>query len=174
MLEIELFDHLTAYKLVLILKWNYLQTIHLEIICISIWMCANKWLMLDCYCYIAILETCDHFFKISNLFAHIVCSIWPIDRTLSGATSEYGSSGNEGVLLIPQISKAGDLPSDCLMSYLQHSLGVGSYPSSKMQSMYSTAPADWAEPTMVDMPLNQTKPIITFVLVWCVISHVKM
>ena len=34
--------------------------------------------------------------------AHLVCSIWTIDRTLSGATipgqSELGSNGNEGVL----------------------------------------------------------------------------
>ena len=41
------------------------------------------------------------------LFAHIVCSIWPIDRNLSGATtlgqSEPGSNGNEGELHIPQI-----------------------------------------------------------------------
>ena len=28
-----------------------------------------------------------------------------------------GSNGNEGVIHIPQISKAGALPSDCLMSY---------------------------------------------------------
>ena len=35
-------------------------------------------------------------------------SIWPIDRSLSGATnpgqSEQGSDGNEGVLFIPQSS----------------------------------------------------------------------
>ena len=34
-----------------------LQIIRLQITCISTWMCANKWLMLNCYCYIAILET---------------------------------------------------------------------------------------------------------------------
>ncbi len=33
-------------------------------------------------------------------------------------------------------------PSDCLVSYLGHSLG-GSYPSAEVQSVYSTAPADW-------------------------------
>ena len=32
------------------------------------------------------------------------------------------------------------LPSDCLVSYLGHSLGD----STEMQSMYSTAPTDWA------------------------------
>ena len=50
-----------------------------------------------------------------------VCSIRPMDRTLSGATtpgqSGLGSNGNEEVLHIPQISKAVALPSDGLMSY---------------------------------------------------------
>ena len=72
----------------------------------------------------------------------------PIDRALSGATtlgqSEPGSHGNEGVLRIPQSSStAGTSPSDCLVSYPGHSLG-GSYPSAEVQSVYSTAPADWA------------------------------
>ena len=54
-------------------------------------------------------------------------SIWPIDRTLSGATtlglSGPGSDGNEGVLCIPQSSRiTGASPSDCLMSYPGHSL----------------------------------------------------
>ena len=34
--------------------------------------------------------------------------------------------------------------SDCLVSYLGHSLVGGSYPSAEKQSVYSTAPADWA------------------------------
>ena len=49
------------------------------------------------------------------------CSIWPIDRTLSGATtpdqSESRSNDNEGVLRISQslnFTKAS--PSDCLES----------------------------------------------------------
>ena len=50
--------------------------------------------------------------------------MWPIDWTLSGATTP-GQSGpsNEGVLHIHKVSKAWALPSDCLMSYLGHSLG---------------------------------------------------
>ena len=71
-------------------------------------------------------------------------SIWPIDRTLSGATtpgqSGPWSDGNERVLHIP-----GTSPSDYLVSYLGHS----SYPSAKKQSVYSTAPADWARETQV-------------------------
>ena len=60
-------------------------------------------------------------------------SIWPIDRTLSGATtsgqSGPGSDAHEGVLHIPQSSSINRaLPSDYLMSYPGHSLnGGGSY-----------------------------------------------
>ena len=58
-----------------------------------------------------------------------------------------GNDGNEGVLRIPQSSSiAGTSPSDCLVSYAGHSLvGGGSYPSAEVQSVYSTAPADWAK-----------------------------
>ena len=49
-------------------------------------------------------------------------SIWPIDRTLSIATtpvqSEPGSDGNKGVLCIPQsFSFTGASPLDSLVSY---------------------------------------------------------
>ena len=76
-------------------------------------------------------------------------SIWPIDRTLSGATtpsqSGPGSVGNEGVLRIPpNFSITGTSPSDCLVSYPGNSLDGGSYPSAEIQSVYSTASADWA------------------------------
>ena len=64
--------------------------------------------------------------NISRLFAHIVCSIWPIDRIQSDATtpckSGPGCNGNEGVFHISQIFKAGTTPSDGLMSYPGHSL----------------------------------------------------
>ena len=73
-------------------------------------------------------------------------SISPIDRTLSGATSlslsELGSDGNKGVLRIFQISSNTEASaSDCLESYLGHSVGK-SYPSTVMQSVYSADPAD--------------------------------
>ena len=78
---------------------------------------------------------------------HTVCSIRPIDRALSGTTtpdqSGPGSNDNEGVLHIPQISKAGVSQSACLVSYPGHSL-VGCYPSAEMQSVYSKVPANWA------------------------------
>ena len=53
-----------------------------------------------------------------------------------------GIDGNERVLRIPQISSI--IGTSLLMSYLGHSLRVGSYPSAEMQSVYSTTPADWA------------------------------
>ena len=63
-------------------------------------------------------------------------SIWPIDRTLSGATtlsqSWLGSNGNEGVFSIPQsssITRASLL--DGLVSYPGHPFGE-SYPSAEM------------------------------------------
>ena len=58
--------------------------------------------------------------------------------------SEPESGDNEGVLHIPQSSSiTGVSPSNCLVSYPGHSLGE-SYPSAEKQSMYSTAPTDWA------------------------------
>ena len=70
-----------------------------------------------------------------------------MDRILSGDTtpsrSGPGSYGNEVVLYILQISKAGTSPSDGLMSYPGYLL-VGFYPSADLQSVYSTAPANWA------------------------------
>ena len=83
-------------------------------------------------------------FRISMQFS----SIWPIDRTLSGATtlgqSGPRSDGSKEILRIPQnVSLTWASPSDCLMSYPGHSLGKF-YPSADMQSVYSIAPADWA------------------------------
>ena len=55
-------------------------------------------------------------------------NIWPLNRTRSGATtsgqSEHGNNKNEVILHIPQRSRAGASPSDGLMSYLGHSLGI--------------------------------------------------
>ena len=100
-------------------------------------------------------------FRISTQFN----SIWPIDRTLLGATSSgqsgLGSDGNEGVLHIPQSSGITcTSPSDCLMSYLGHSLGE-SYPCAEKQSMYSTAPANWV---ICLTELFEIDPFLTFKL----------
>ena len=60
--------------------------------------------------------------KNSKLLKPWVISIWPINRTLSGATiqglSRPGSDGSEGVLYILQSSSITEIsPSDCLVSY---------------------------------------------------------
>ena len=84
-----------------------------------------------------------------NLFRYIEYSIRTIDRTPSGATapgqSGPGSNGKEGVLHIPQSSSiTGASPSDCLVSCIGHWSGEEYYLSAGVQSLYSTAPADWA------------------------------
>ena len=76
-------------------------------------------------------------------------SIWPIDRTLSGAIilgqSRLGIDGREQELRIPQnFSITGASPSDCFVLYPGHSLARKSYLFAEMQSVYSTALADWA------------------------------
>ena len=88
-------------------------------------------------------------------------SSWPIDRTLSGATTPdqtgHGSIGNKGVLRIPQSSSiTGTSPSDFLVSYSGHSLGEF-YPFPGVQSVDSAAPADWAKQTFVSWMLNFRK-----------------
>ena len=74
--------------------------------------------------------------------------MWPIDRTLSDATtpgqSGPGSNGNDGVPHIPQSSSiTGTSPSDCLVLDPEHSVEE-SYSSVEMQSAYSVASADLA------------------------------
>ena len=68
--------------------------------------------------------------------------------TLSGATTPDPSAperdGYEGILHNPQSSCiTGASPSDCFTSYSVHSLEE-SYPSAEMQSVYSSAPADFS------------------------------
>ena len=68
-------------------------------------------------------------FSISMQFS----SIQFLDRALSDVTipgqSGPGSDGNEGVLCIPQSpSITGTSPSDCLVSYPEHSFGGGLTP----------------------------------------------
>ena len=57
-------------------------------------------------------------------------SSWPIERILSGATTQGqsgpGNDSNEGVLHIPQSSRITRASlSDCLVSYLGHLFGGG-------------------------------------------------
>ena len=84
--------------------------------------------MLNTILYIEIVLFQTIQFSVSTQFS----SIYPIDRTLSGANtpdqSGPGSDVNEGVLRFPQsFNIIGALASDCLVSYPRHSLGE-SYP----------------------------------------------
>ena len=84
-------------------------------------------------------------FSIITQFSYI----WPIERTLSGATTpgkiRPGGDSNEGILCIPQSSSiTGAIPSDCLVSYVGQSFREY-YPSPEMQSAYSTVSADLAD-----------------------------
>ena len=86
-------------------------------------------------------------------------SIRPIDKTLSVAPppgqSGPRSDGNERVLHITKISRISETsPSECSVSYAGHSLGWGSYPSAEMQSVYSTASADWATAIQCKPPVT--------------------
>ena len=68
-------------------------------------------------------------FCISTQFSFI----WPIDRTLSGATtlgqSAPGSNGNKGLLHIPQSSSiTGASSSDCLVSHTRTLIGLAVIP----------------------------------------------
>ena len=76
-------------------------------------------------------------------------SIWPIDRTLSGAStpvqSGTGRDGNEGVLhILPKLQHYWSLTIRLFNIIIRILVGggEGSYPASEMQSVYSTAPAD--------------------------------
>ena len=89
----------------------------------------------------------------SVIYLYSVCSLWLIDRILSGATTPsqcgLGSNDNEGVQHIPQTSKAGALPSDGLMSYVGNSLVGVSCTFGEMQLVYSIVPSDWLSSTGV-------------------------
>ena len=74
---------------------------------------------------------------------------------LSGATttdqSRPGSDSTEGVLRIPQsFSSTGNWPSNCLVSFSGHSLRGSSSPSSEVELVYSTVPANLANWNLSD------------------------
>ena len=77
-------------------------------------------------------------------------SIWPIDRTLLGATtpcqSGHGRDSNEMVLCIPQIfSITGAPPSDRLVSYPGHLLWRGLTPGQRCSRCFLQLPTQPAE-----------------------------
>ena len=68
--------------------------------------------------------------------------------------------GNIGVLHIPQSSSiTGPLLSDCLVSYPGHSLEE-SYSSTEMQLVYSAAPANCTNVTLLNMPYKNEMSVL--------------
>ena len=74
--------------------------------------------------------------------------IWPIDRTLSGATTpgqnKPGSDGSERVLRIYKISSSLEPHHQFVFCIIKDTRWVGANLFEKKQPVYSTAPADWA------------------------------
>ena len=93
-------------------------------------------------------------FSISTQFS----SIWPIERTLSGASTP----GQNRPEIISQSSCiTGTSPSNYLVSYTGHSLRE-SYPSVEKLLVYSTAPAKWAN-VSISVYTNTYVYVCTFV-----------
>ena len=47
----------------------------------------------------------------------------------------------------------------------------GSYSSAEIQSMYSTAPTDWAEPIYVRLSVSKEITYLVQLLVWCIMQY---
>ena len=90
-------------------------------------------------------------FNVSHLFPlslNVKKFYLTIDRILSGATTPgrnwFGSNRNEEVLHIPQSSTDWSLTIRCFIFMNRALVGVGGcYLTAEMQSVYSTAPAEW-------------------------------
>ena len=93
---------------------------------------------------------CEHFSD--NIFEQTkqFSSIWPIDRTLSGAItpgqSEPRSDRNKGYSTYPKAPALQEPHHDNLVIYPRH-LSVESYSFAEMLSMYSAVLADWVTST---------------------------
>ena len=86
--------------------------------------------------------------KTVNSGNHVLVLFDPLIGPLSGATtpclSGPGSDGNEGVPRIPKSSSiTGTSPSNFLCHIEDTRFGV-SYPSAEKQTVFSTAPPNWA------------------------------
>ena len=72
-----------------------------------------------------------------------------LSGTPTPGQSELRSNNNERVHRIPQSSSITEAsPSDCLVSYPEHSLGE-SYPSAEIHLVYSAFSVDWARSVKV-------------------------
>ena len=97
---------------------------------------------------------------------------------------DLGKMAMKGYWTFPQSSIiTGTSPSDCLASYPEHSLR-GSYLSAEVQSVYSTAPADWAQTwallwmshlTLSEQPSSNLAVSLatTLHIPWSCVGHVR-
>ena len=87
-----------------------------------------------------------------------------------------GSDGNEEELRIHQTSSiTGTSPSDCLESYPKHSLWE-SYLAAEKQSVYFTAPADWATRVVAPksvLSMGQIELNSVLMLNWIAVWHLN-
>ena len=132
--------------------------------------------VLLCMSHNSISVICLHTNKIICVFAHTVCSIWPIDRTLLGTTipsqSRSGSNGNEEVIHILQISKVREIRRFNVIS--RKLVGWGSYPSEEMQSVYSTALANWATVVVNDIHFLLYNAPLEIIKSWFLLFRKKL
>ena len=105
-------------------------------------------------------------FSISTQFS----SIWPIDRTLSGANtpgqSGPGSNGNNRVLCIPQsFSITGTSLSDYLVSYPGHSLVGGGLTPLLIFSRYILLPQPNGQDNYLSFQRSKLDPFQILILI---------
>ena len=94
------------------------------------------------FLFLTIQSSIIHLFALSLNVKQFYSTYRVGETTLDQSGS--GSDGNERELRIPQsFGITGTSTSDYLVSYRDHSLRE-SYPSAEVQSVYSTAPANWA------------------------------
>ena len=95
-------------------------------------------LFLSCYAFLKFPKTRKKL-DLEYLYIYIyICTTTPDQSWIV-------NDDNEEVLYIPQSSKTGASPSDCLVSYTGHSWGVGGLSLFiEMQSVCSTSPVHWA------------------------------
>ena len=103
-----------------------------------------------------------------NISTQFSC-IWPIDWTLSGATTPGqvgpGSDGNERVLRIPQSSNI--IGTIRLFSDISRTLdigGGGSHPFAEKQLVYSTAQANWTILSFLRLVIYVKASLVVIVL----------
>ena len=167
------------YSISLLFSWIEFQTIQFSISLVFLFTQLNVKTVL--------FQTIQ--FSISTHYN----SIWPIDRTLSCAStpgqSGPGSDSNEQVLHIPQSSSiTGTSPPDCLVSYPGHSLKrevlplcreaiSGFYSSVQMGKVLSQAiPSSSASMSKVSNKLwqNEKDSLWNQINIFCLRSSVKM